>query len=115
MDRLIASSELIGLPVAARLPADRSYRSGVVQGVNGDYIPEALLAAVTSEVPHNGIYRYWFSTSELTAIWAFQRVCCFADRWNLLVLKTEQLKYTPSMTESTAPASLAMVDVMDGI
>ncbi|XP_037501849.1 uncharacterized protein LOC119375889 [Rhipicephalus sanguineus] len=51
MDRLLATSELAGIPVTARPPADRSQSSGVVQGVDGDYTDEALLAAVTSEVP----------------------------------------------------------------
>ncbi|KAH7934869.1 hypothetical protein HPB52_001684 [Rhipicephalus sanguineus] len=51
MDRLLATSELAGIPVTARPAADRSQSSGVVQGVDGDYTNEALLAAVTSEVP----------------------------------------------------------------
>ncbi|KAL1481361.1 hypothetical protein MTO96_034524 [Rhipicephalus appendiculatus] len=51
MDRLLATSELAGIPVTARPPADRSQSSGVVQGVDGDFTDEALLAAVTSEVP----------------------------------------------------------------
>ncbi|KAH7947181.1 hypothetical protein HPB52_008062 [Rhipicephalus sanguineus] len=51
MDRLLSTSELAGIPVTARPPADRSQSSGVVQGVDGDYTDEALLAAVTSEVP----------------------------------------------------------------
>ncbi|KAL1470277.1 hypothetical protein MTO96_040529 [Rhipicephalus appendiculatus] len=51
MDRLLATSELAGIPVTARPPADRSQSSGVVQGVDGDYTDEALLAAVSSEVP----------------------------------------------------------------
>ncbi|KAH7943049.1 hypothetical protein HPB52_004130 [Rhipicephalus sanguineus] len=51
MDRLLATSELAGIPVTARPPADRLQSSGVVQGVGGDYTDEALLAAVTSEVP----------------------------------------------------------------
>ncbi|KAL1487176.1 hypothetical protein MTO96_046623 [Rhipicephalus appendiculatus] len=51
MDRLLASSELAGIPVTTRPPADRSQSSGVVQGVDGDYTDEALLAAVTSDVP----------------------------------------------------------------
>ncbi|KAH7942972.1 hypothetical protein HPB52_002917 [Rhipicephalus sanguineus] len=42
---------LAGIPVTARPPADRSQSSGVVQGVDGDYTNEALLAAVTFEVP----------------------------------------------------------------
>nr|XP_037279877.1 uncharacterized protein LOC119172834 [Rhipicephalus microplus] len=47
-----ASSSLdSGIPVTARLPADRSQSSGVVQGVDGDYTDEALLAAVSSDVP----------------------------------------------------------------
>ncbi|KAH7946756.1 hypothetical protein HPB52_003979 [Rhipicephalus sanguineus] len=50
MDRLLATSELSGIPVTAR-PADRSQSSVVVQAVDGDYTDEALLAAVTSEVP----------------------------------------------------------------
>ncbi|KAL3194532.1 hypothetical protein MRX96_016166 [Rhipicephalus microplus] len=51
MNRLLATSELAGIPVTARLPADRSQSSGVVQGVDGDYTDEALLAAVSSDVP----------------------------------------------------------------
>ncbi|XP_049271408.1 uncharacterized protein LOC125758366 [Rhipicephalus sanguineus] len=51
MDRLLATSELTGIPVTARPPADRSQSSGVVQGIDGDYTDKALLAAVTSEVP----------------------------------------------------------------
>ncbi|KAL1478322.1 hypothetical protein MTO96_035106 [Rhipicephalus appendiculatus] len=51
MDRLLATSELAGIPVTARPPADRSQSSGVVQGVDGDFTDEALLAAVTYEVP----------------------------------------------------------------
>ncbi|KAL1486790.1 hypothetical protein MTO96_046817 [Rhipicephalus appendiculatus] len=51
MDRLLATSELAGIPVTARPPANRSQSSGVVQGVDGDFTDEALLAAVTSEVP----------------------------------------------------------------
>ncbi|KAH8035838.1 hypothetical protein HPB51_009834 [Rhipicephalus microplus] len=43
MNRLLATSELAGIPVTARLPADRSQSSGVVQGVDGDYTDEALL------------------------------------------------------------------------
>ncbi|KAL3200992.1 hypothetical protein MRX96_053576 [Rhipicephalus microplus] len=42
MNRLLATSELAGIPVTARLPADRSQSSGVVQGVDGDYTDEAL-------------------------------------------------------------------------
>ncbi|KAL1444013.1 hypothetical protein MTO96_045714 [Rhipicephalus appendiculatus] len=51
MSRLLVTSELAGIPVTARPPADRSQSSGVVQGVDGDFTDEALLAAVTSEVP----------------------------------------------------------------
>ncbi|KAL3252508.1 hypothetical protein MRX96_054886 [Rhipicephalus microplus] len=51
MNRLLATSELAGIPVTARLSADRSQSSGVVQGVDGDYTDEALLAAVSSDVP----------------------------------------------------------------
>ncbi|KAL1444682.1 hypothetical protein MTO96_045455 [Rhipicephalus appendiculatus] len=51
MDRLLATSELEGISVTACPPADRSQCSGVVQGVDGDYTDEALLAAVTSEMP----------------------------------------------------------------
>ncbi|KAH7956346.1 hypothetical protein HPB52_008438 [Rhipicephalus sanguineus] len=51
MDRLLATSELAGIPVTAHPPADRSQSSGVVLGVDGEYTDEALLVAVTSEVP----------------------------------------------------------------
>ncbi|KAH7943491.1 hypothetical protein HPB52_009095 [Rhipicephalus sanguineus] len=51
LDRLLATSELARIPVTARPPADRSQSSGVVQGVDGDYIDEAHLSAVTSVVP----------------------------------------------------------------
>ncbi|KAL1445370.1 hypothetical protein MTO96_029226 [Rhipicephalus appendiculatus] len=51
MDRLLATSELAGIPVTARPPAERSQSSGVVQGVDGDFTDEALLAAITSEEP----------------------------------------------------------------
>ncbi|KAL1437684.1 hypothetical protein MTO96_048712 [Rhipicephalus appendiculatus] len=37
MDRLLARSELAGIPVTARPPAERSQSSGVVQGVDSDY------------------------------------------------------------------------------
>ncbi|KAL1481388.1 hypothetical protein MTO96_034499 [Rhipicephalus appendiculatus] len=36
-DRLLATSELAGIHVTARPPADRSQSSGVVQGIDGDY------------------------------------------------------------------------------
>ncbi|KAL1427075.1 hypothetical protein MTO96_017816 [Rhipicephalus appendiculatus] len=50
MDLLLATSKLAGLPVTARPPADRSQSSGVVQGVDGDFTDEALVAAVASEL-----------------------------------------------------------------
>ncbi|KAL1451288.1 hypothetical protein MTO96_043875 [Rhipicephalus appendiculatus] len=51
IDRLLATSELAGIPVTARPPADRSQSNGVVQGVDGDFTDEHFLAAVMSEVP----------------------------------------------------------------
>ncbi|KAH7971273.1 hypothetical protein HPB49_020826 [Dermacentor silvarum] len=38
------------MPVTARLPADRTQSSGVVQGVHGNYADEDLLAAASSKV-----------------------------------------------------------------
>ncbi|KAL1467893.1 hypothetical protein MTO96_041843, partial [Rhipicephalus appendiculatus] len=48
-ERLLATSEIIGMPVIARLPADRSQSSGVVQGVHGNYTDDDLLANASSE------------------------------------------------------------------
>ncbi|KAL1472047.1 hypothetical protein MTO96_004196 [Rhipicephalus appendiculatus] len=48
-ERLLATSEIIGMPVIARLPAHRSQSSGVVQGVDGNYADDDLLANVSSE------------------------------------------------------------------
>ncbi|KAH7933387.1 hypothetical protein HPB49_012119 [Dermacentor silvarum] len=49
-EHLLATSEIAGMPVTARLPADRTQSSGVVQGVHGNYTNEDLLAAVSSKV-----------------------------------------------------------------
>ncbi|KAL1478392.1 hypothetical protein MTO96_035049 [Rhipicephalus appendiculatus] len=45
-ERLLATSEIIGMPVIARLPADRSQSSGVV---HGNYADDDLLANASSE------------------------------------------------------------------
>ncbi|KAH7966156.1 hypothetical protein HPB49_014068 [Dermacentor silvarum] len=49
-EHLLATSEIAGMPVTARLPTDRTQSSGVVQGVHGNYADEDLLAAVSSKV-----------------------------------------------------------------
>ncbi|KAH7958626.1 hypothetical protein HPB49_003387 [Dermacentor silvarum] len=49
-EHLLATSEIAGMPVTARLPADRTQSSGVVQGVHGNYTDEYLLAAVSWKV-----------------------------------------------------------------
>ncbi|KAH7945594.1 hypothetical protein HPB49_013239 [Dermacentor silvarum] len=49
-EHLLATSEIAGMPVTARLPANRTQSSGVVQGVHGNYTDEDLLAAVSSKV-----------------------------------------------------------------
>ncbi|KAH7953782.1 hypothetical protein HPB49_012086 [Dermacentor silvarum] len=49
-EHLLATSEIAGMPVTTRLPADRTQSSGVVQGVYGNYADEDLLAAVSSKV-----------------------------------------------------------------
>ncbi|KAL1470702.1 hypothetical protein MTO96_040296 [Rhipicephalus appendiculatus] len=48
-ERLLATSEIIWMPMIARLPADRSQSSGVVQGVDGNYADDDLLANASSE------------------------------------------------------------------
>ncbi|KAH6919671.1 hypothetical protein HPB50_029343 [Hyalomma asiaticum] len=50
-DRLLATTELAGIPVNARMPADRTQSSGIVQGILGNYTEEELLAGVQSDVP----------------------------------------------------------------
>ncbi|KAH6937099.1 hypothetical protein HPB50_025535 [Hyalomma asiaticum] len=50
-DRLLATTELAGIPVNARMPADRTQSSGIVQGIIGNYTEEELLAGVQSAVP----------------------------------------------------------------
>ncbi|KAH6926773.1 hypothetical protein HPB50_022158 [Hyalomma asiaticum] len=50
-DRLLATTELAGIPVNARMPADRTQSSGIVQGIIGNYTEEELLAGVQSDVP----------------------------------------------------------------
>ncbi|KAH7934671.1 hypothetical protein HPB51_028963 [Rhipicephalus microplus] len=81
MDRLLATSELAGIPVTACLSVDRSQSSGVVQGVDGDYSDDGLPAAVTSEVPVIAATRQgtspvlWFaSTMPPTRIWLRERL-----------------------------------------
>lgn len=49
--RLLAVTELAGIPVGARLPADRTRSSGILQGILGDHPDEELLAGLESEVP----------------------------------------------------------------
>ncbi|KAH7944836.1 hypothetical protein HPB49_001081 [Dermacentor silvarum] len=46
----LATSEIAGMPVTARLPGDRSQSSGVVKGVYGNNADEDLLAVVSSKV-----------------------------------------------------------------
>ncbi|KAH6930616.1 hypothetical protein HPB50_015564 [Hyalomma asiaticum] len=50
-DRLLATTELAGIPVNARRPADRTQSSGIVQGMLDNYTEEELLAGVQSDVP----------------------------------------------------------------
>ncbi|KAH6946704.1 hypothetical protein HPB50_014618 [Hyalomma asiaticum] len=50
-DRLLATTELAGIPVNARMPADRTQSLGIVQGILGNYTEEELLAGVQSDVP----------------------------------------------------------------
>ncbi|KAH7959449.1 hypothetical protein HPB49_011255 [Dermacentor silvarum] len=49
-EHLLATPEIAGMPVIARLPADRTQSSDVVQGAHGNYADEDLLAAVSSTV-----------------------------------------------------------------
>ncbi|KAH6944063.1 hypothetical protein HPB50_001511 [Hyalomma asiaticum] len=50
-DHLLATAELAGIPLNARMPADRTHSSGIVQGILGKYTEEELLAGVQSDVP----------------------------------------------------------------
>ncbi|KAH6919524.1 hypothetical protein HPB50_029488 [Hyalomma asiaticum] len=50
-ERLLGITELAGIPVGARLPADRTRSSGILQGILGDHSEEELLAGLESEVP----------------------------------------------------------------
>ncbi|KAH6920675.1 hypothetical protein HPB50_028338 [Hyalomma asiaticum] len=50
-ERLLAITELAGIPVGARLPVDRTRSSGILQGILGDHPEEELLAGLESEVP----------------------------------------------------------------
>ncbi|KAH6944317.1 hypothetical protein HPB50_002690 [Hyalomma asiaticum] len=50
-DRLLATTELAGIPINARMPADRTQSSGIMQGILGNYAEEELLAGVQSDVP----------------------------------------------------------------
>ncbi|KAH6919525.1 hypothetical protein HPB50_029489 [Hyalomma asiaticum] len=50
-ERLLGITELAGIPVGARLPADRTRSSGILQGILGDLSEEELLAGLESEVP----------------------------------------------------------------
>ncbi|KAH6938414.1 hypothetical protein HPB50_009144 [Hyalomma asiaticum] len=49
-ERLLGITELAGIPVGARLPADRTRSSGILQGILGDHSEEELLAGLESEV-----------------------------------------------------------------
>ncbi|KAH6933933.1 hypothetical protein HPB50_019125 [Hyalomma asiaticum] len=50
-DQLLATTELAGIPVNARIPADRSQSSGIVQGILANYTEEEVLPGVQSGVP----------------------------------------------------------------
>ncbi|KAH6933865.1 hypothetical protein HPB50_018620 [Hyalomma asiaticum] len=49
--RRLATTELAGIPVNARMLADRTQSAGIVEGTFGNYTEEELLADVQSDVP----------------------------------------------------------------
>ncbi|KAH7985593.1 hypothetical protein HPB52_025535 [Rhipicephalus sanguineus] len=51
IEELLGVTELCGIPVSARLPADRGYSTGYLHGVEGDLTDDDLLQSIESSVP----------------------------------------------------------------
>ncbi|KAH7975585.1 hypothetical protein HPB52_003535 [Rhipicephalus sanguineus] len=51
LEELLGVTELCGIPVCARVPADRRYSTGYLHGVEGDPADDELLQCIESNVP----------------------------------------------------------------
>ncbi|KAH7952533.1 hypothetical protein HPB52_023868 [Rhipicephalus sanguineus] len=51
IEELLGVTELCGIPVSARLPADRGYSTGYLHSVEGDLTDDELLQSIQSSVP----------------------------------------------------------------
>ncbi|KAH7936349.1 hypothetical protein HPB52_021555 [Rhipicephalus sanguineus] len=51
IDEILGGTELCGIPLSARLPADRGYSTGYLHGMEGDLTDDELLQSIESSVP----------------------------------------------------------------